>query len=517
MFRVPGRDLQYDTYENLVVDLLKTGADSTNVEIFTNNQWRPYKVPIVDEIGNAIPIDLIDEFVSLFGVPEQVLGSGAEGTVFKVKYKDQDKAVKIIPYDTNTNVSEVVAARLLHGSEHVIQTDVVITEKSSYLVMPVAVGSLGEFIRTRDLNPEDKKRHLFEIISGATEIWRKGCQHNDLFSHNVMMVPTSSGSVEAKITDFGLSDFSYPYEYTKNKDYYSIGLLALEIFTNGQYVEYDDPRDTVVNAVFPDLEDIERILLQDLIFKCLIGHREDLRVHPFFSGREGLANEPVLPLEVLNTESAPLDELGTNSRTEIHRFLETVKARNLNKEPIILQSLGCIELFASLSKEFVFSRPAVTLATLLLLSQQLTGKIVINQRDYIRNRQGLKIRDVERYSLFALPKLLESRILGQTALFPSAAHYVVAFREQGLVDKLVADAAICLIHDVYFQRPDLVKDRYKLAVAAVQLVQQSLKISDSSFGVADKSELVELFSGVAAVGSCLSGFVATRVEKYLAT
>ena len=80
-----------------------------------------------------------------------------------------------------------------------------LSDTPPWFVMPLATGSLADDIDADRTLGGDPRRPLFDILAGLEALHDKGFSHRDLKPANVLKFVTTDGSVQYKISDFGLT------------------------------------------------------------------------------------------------------------------------------------------------------------------------------------------------------------------------------------------------------------------------------------------------------------------------
>ncbi|KAI9328199.1 kinase-like domain-containing protein [Zopfochytrium polystomum] len=237
----------------------------------------------------AVPWTVINED-DLTYVRKDAIGSGSFGEVYLARWGTSEVAVKkaldavVVGRESRESIhKEVLAWSRLHPHPNVVTLfgACVDTDRPFLVMKYFPLGNLADRLAVDpDVGLDSRVKWMFEVCLGLIHIHEAGIFHGDLKADNVML-DDLNGSVTAKITDFGLSQFkrtgaasreksktqdltgavrwkapeSYQRQYkmTTSFDVYAFGMTAYQILT-GKIPFYEEPNAWVVRDWIKDGE-----------------------------------------------------------------------------------------------------------------------------------------------------------------------------------------------------------------------------------------------------------------------
>ena len=142
--------------------------------------------------------------------PENLLGKGSFGSVYKAYYEGSAVAVKILHNCENMegetieeimNMKKLVHPNIVKYIAHFFKK----SEQSLYIIMELAKGTLKEKI-TQQISPQSLYQIIWELVSGLDYAHKQGIYHSDIKPSNILIFPNPLmfGSI-FKLSDWGES------------------------------------------------------------------------------------------------------------------------------------------------------------------------------------------------------------------------------------------------------------------------------------------------------------------------
>ena len=253
-----------------------------------------------------------------------IIGSGAYGDVYKVKYNNEYFAIKEIPNKSHEQfLREIEVMKKMECDNSVKFIESLETEDSLYIVSELCFLNLGEYcnLRKTGLSIEEIKEVLIDLNKGLKVMYENKIIHGDIKPSNILL---SSNKNNVNKICFKISDFGFSALYEENiisksirgtsqfispeclkgekindkSDIWSLGILIYYLlFQNYPYngTEYEIMKEIESNK---QLNMINDNLLDDLVKKMLnpnVNERinwEEYFNHPFFNNNNDTNNLP---------------------------------------------------------------------------------------------------------------------------------------------------------------------------------------------------------------------------------
>ena len=201
----------------------------------------------------VLPILPLDHY----GGQNDLLGRGAYGAVYIHGRENYPVAVKYFDpakWTMHSSTLREIALLIRCNHERIVDIiDVALEDSSYYLILPLADGTLKDFIPSLYLENE-RISIIYQMISGIAYLHTRGILHRDIKPDNVLVYEGKN----IRLTDFGLSmtygcyvpagltkkAYTLPYrapevmkkeEYSTKADIWALGATLFEIVTQGKY------------------------------------------------------------------------------------------------------------------------------------------------------------------------------------------------------------------------------------------------------------------------------------------